>query len=116
MRLGYVTETLLTRSGTELISRHEDLRQLAECAIDIYAMTAALTRASRSYCIGLEHSSLELSLAATFIKRAGLRVRTKLNRLVDGPYITDTDVNKNISQKLFFKKEYFPVHPLTRNF
>lgn len=99
-----------------MVSKHQDLRLLAECCIDIYAMTAAITRASRAYCIGLEHSVLEMSFASTFTKHATTRVRTKLNRLIDGPIFTDADIYKNLSQKLFFTKKYFPVHPLTRNF
>ena len=37
-----------------------DLKRLAEIVIDLYGMTAVLSRASRSYCIGLRNADHEV--------------------------------------------------------
>lgn len=37
-----------------------DLRRVADVAIDLYSMTAVLSRASRSHCIGLRNSDHEV--------------------------------------------------------
>lgn len=42
LRLQYATEVLLVRHGAEVINSHVDLKRLADCMIDIYAMTASL--------------------------------------------------------------------------
>lgn len=53
-------EVLLTRHGKEVSTKQMDLRRVADIAIDLYAMTAVLSRASRSYCIGLQNADHEV--------------------------------------------------------
>ncbi len=38
-----------------------ELRRISDIMIDVYAMTAVLARASRSYCIGLKEAQTEVS-------------------------------------------------------
>lgn len=61
-RLRYATEIVLQRHGAEVIQPHVqlELKRLADLLIDIYAMTAVLARASRSYCIGLREAQTEV--------------------------------------------------------
>lgn len=61
MRLQYGVETVLLHHGKAVIDQQMMLKRLADVAIDIYAMTAVLGRASRSYCIGLQNSAEEVS-------------------------------------------------------
>jgi acyl-CoA dehydrogenase family protein 9 len=61
LRLQYGVEILLSRHGKSIIDQQMMLKRLADVAIDIYAMTAVLGRASRSYCIGLQNSAEEVS-------------------------------------------------------
>lgn len=49
LRLQFATETLLSRYGPEVINKHIDLARLAECVIDIYAMTAILGKFLLNY-------------------------------------------------------------------
>jgi acyl-CoA dehydrogenase family protein 9 len=60
LRLQYGVEIVLTRHGQTIIDQQMMLKRLADVAIDIYAMTAVLGRASRSYCIGLQNSEEEV--------------------------------------------------------
>lgn len=116
LRLQYATETLLIRHGVEVVNDHQNLRRLAECIIDIYAMTACIGRASRSYCIGLRHSEAEIIIATTFCTRARNRVWKNVNDILEGRYNT-ADQNKRMLAEMVAKwNGYFFEHPLARNF
>lgn len=134
LRLQYGTETELARLGPEVVNDHMNLKRLAECAIDIYVMTACLGklivvrsisklllfiiigRASRSYCIGLQHADYEMILASTICVNAMERVKFKINKVCHGPYLNNNENYRKISKKIFKFGKYFPQHPLTRNF
>lgn len=54
------TEAALTRHGKKITEKQIELRRMADVVIDLYAMTAVLSRASRSYSIGLPNSDHEV--------------------------------------------------------
>lgn len=54
-------EILLQRHGKEVSTKQMDLRRIADLAIDLFGMTAVLSRASRSYCIGLQNAEHEVN-------------------------------------------------------
>ncbi|KAK4882088.1 hypothetical protein RN001_005407 [Aquatica leii] len=116
LRLQYATEILLARFGPEIVNQHMELGKLAECVIDIYAMAACLARASRSYCIGLENANYEMVIAATYCTHAKLRVKEKIKNLVEGPYASGYESYRSIAKRVFKYGQYFPVHPLSRNY
>ncbi|CAG2053996.1 unnamed protein product [Timema podura] len=60
LKLQYASEMVLTRHGSEVGEYQMELSRLADIAIDVFAMTAVLGRASRSYCIGLQNGSDEV--------------------------------------------------------
>lgn len=53
-------ETLLARHGKEVGNKQMDLRRVADVAIDLFAMSAVVSRSSRSYCIGLRNAQHEV--------------------------------------------------------
>ena len=55
--LSYLIIMLL---GKEVSTKQMDLRRVADVAIDLFAMTAVLSRCSRSYCIGLRNAEHEV--------------------------------------------------------
>lgn len=55
-------ETALTKHGKGITNKQLELRRIADVATDIYAMTAVVSRASRSYCIGLRNADHEVLL------------------------------------------------------
>ncbi|XP_044259371.1 complex I assembly factor ACAD9, mitochondrial [Tribolium madens] len=116
LRFQYATETLLARHGAEIIHKHQDLRRLANAIIDIYAMVACISRSSRSYCIGLQHADYEMVLANAFTFGALERVKSNLNKIIDGAISTNDENYRVVAKRLFELKQYYPVHPLTRNF
>lgn len=59
-RLKYVVEILLQRHGAKVVDAQLELQRIANIAIDIYVMTAVLSRASRSYCTGITNADTEV--------------------------------------------------------
>ncbi|XP_023018926.2 acyl-CoA dehydrogenase family member enigma [Leptinotarsa decemlineata] len=115
-RLEFAVEVLLARHGPEIVNQHMELRRLAEVIIDIYGMTACLGRASRSYCIGLQHGDYEMMIANTFCNYAVARVKENVKLIYLGTYHTNDENYRVLSKRAFKFKEYFPKHPLSRNF
>jgi len=60
LRLQYGIEISLQIHGKNIVEAQFDLKRIADSIIDIYAMTCAISRASRSHCIGLRNSDLEV--------------------------------------------------------
>ncbi len=50
------------------------LKRIADILIDVYAVTAVLSRASRSKTIGLRNCDHEMTIAKTFCKQADERI------------------------------------------
>lgn len=115
IRVQYTTELLLSRNGAEVVEKHMDLRRLACCLIDIYAMTACLGRASRAYCIGLQHGNYEMNLATAFCFEARERVKSNIHKTVQRYQVND-DTYRHIGKRVFKFRNYFPEHPLKWNF
>lgn len=64
VRLRCACEMLLSRYGESVDERQVEIQNIGEAAMQNYAMFASLARASRSYCIGLQHSAYETICAA----------------------------------------------------
>lgn len=116
LRLQFATETLLLQHGIEVVNDHQNLQRLAESVIDIFAMTACVGRASRSYCIGLRHADMELMAATSFCMKAKERVRQNVQRIYRGPYTTEDQSKQAIADNAAKWNGYFLEHPLARNF
>ncbi|XP_055524271.1 complex I assembly factor ACAD9, mitochondrial [Wyeomyia smithii] len=116
MRLKLATECTLSRHGLEVINRHIELVRLADIAVLIYAMLAATSRASRSYCIGLAHGDQEVHLANTFSHEASETVLRLARNLEAGQFITNDSNYDAMARYLFRQKQYFFEHPLNKNF
>ena len=50
-----------------------DLAKVADIVIDLYAMTACLSRANRSYCLGLQNADHEVRERESERERESLR-------------------------------------------
>lgn len=116
LRLQNGTETLLSRYGMEVLDKQVDLQRLSESAVLIYASFAAVARASRSYCIGLQHSDFEVIAANSFTFEASQTVKRLAFEIRDGPYLSNDASRQKLAGQLFKMGGYFAVHPLQRNF
>ncbi|CAL8069659.1 unnamed protein product [Orchesella dallaii] len=116
LRLQFGTEMLLQAHGKNILDEQLMLQRIADIAIDIYAMTCALSRASRAYCIGLPNAQHEVHLAEYFCIGALHRVKHNMECILGGPGTNGDELSKAIADQIFKHKGYFPEHPLNKTF
>lgn len=114
LRFNYAVSNLLMRHGADAINQQTDLIRLADAATKIYAMTCALGRASRAYCIGLRNAETELRYAIELCDRYKEVVKRDLNDVVNGELI-DMPFLK-AGPDVINRHGYFLEHPLERSF
>lgn len=116
LRLQFGVRQALQRHGKDIVNAQLELQRLADCSIHIYAAFASLSRASRSYCIGLHNAEYELNLASAIASNTQMLVKTKINEIANGEFSSLDAAYLTIGNKVFEKGGYFAVHPLTKNF
>uniref|UniRef100_A0A336KA01 CSON004970 protein n=1 Tax=Culicoides sonorensis TaxID=179676 RepID=A0A336KA01_CULSO len=115
-RLRIAVEISLSRHGREILNAHAEVERLAQCATLLYAMLATISRASRSYCIGVRYADMEILLANTFCLETMNEINELTNKIDAGENMTNDLNHKTISKQLFTSKGYFYEHPLLRVF
>lgn len=73
-----------------------------------------LSRASRSYCIGLANADHEVQLAGLFCAQASRRANRALGEIFDADMVGEDRVHKAIAERIFDNIGYCAEHPLKR--
>uniref|UniRef100_A0A4W3IW16 Acyl-CoA dehydrogenase family, member 9 n=1 Tax=Callorhinchus milii TaxID=7868 RepID=A0A4W3IW16_CALMI len=97
---GSTVENLLYRFGKTVVDEQLALKRVADVIINIYAMTAVISRASRSISIGL---------------RTEANGGSSFSFMLDAAENTD-DAIKKIAQQVLENRAYICSHPLERTF
>ncbi|XP_056323830.1 complex I assembly factor ACAD9, mitochondrial [Danio aesculapii] len=113
---GSTVEGLLYRYGKTIVDEQLLLKKVADVLINLYAMTAVLSRSSRSISIGLRNHDHEVLLTNTFCKDAHFKNNYMLSQLQRySPENDDANIKK-IAQDVLAKRAYVCSHPLERTF
>ncbi|KAF4107438.1 complex I assembly factor ACAD9, mitochondrial [Onychostoma macrolepis] len=113
---GSTVESLLYRYGKTIVEEQLVLKKVADVLINLYAMTAVLSRSSRSISIGLRNHDHEVLLTNTFCKDAHFKNNYLLTQLQkNSPENNDANIKK-IAQDVLAKRAYICSHPLDRTF
>uniref|UniRef100_A0A8C5X3C5 Complex I assembly factor ACAD9, mitochondrial n=1 Tax=Malurus cyaneus samueli TaxID=2593467 RepID=A0A8C5X3C5_9PASS len=99
---GTTVRGLLSRFGKTIVEEQLVLKRVADVVINLYAMTAAISRASRSISIGLRNHDHEVRL-------------TFLCFFIDADENLDDSIKKAAKQ-ILEKRAYICSHPLDRTF
>ncbi|XP_067399884.1 complex I assembly factor ACAD9, mitochondrial [Emydura macquarii macquarii] len=113
---GTTVEGLLRRFGKTIVDEQLVLKRVADIAINLYAMTAVISRASRSISIGLRNHDHEVLLTNIFCTEAYFKnnyAMTELEKYV--PENLDDSIKK-VAQQVLEKRAYLCSHPLDRTF
>nr|XP_048285835.1 complex I assembly factor ACAD9, mitochondrial isoform X2 [Myodes glareolus] len=111
---GRTVETLLLRFGKTIVEEQLVLKRVANILINLYAMTAVLSRASRSIRTGLPNHDHEVLLANMFCVEAYYQNLFSLSQLDKySPENLDEQIKK-VSQQILEKRAYICAHPLDR--
>jgi alkylation response protein AidB-like acyl-CoA dehydrogenase len=116
LRLNAAAEILLARHGQLVISHTVENAKLAQAATLCYALFAVVSRASRSYCIGLRNADQEVHLANVFCFEKSNEVLRIAKEIDNGQYATSEHTFKIVGEKLIETKEYHLEHPTARNY
>ncbi|XP_060691527.1 complex I assembly factor ACAD9, mitochondrial [Hemiscyllium ocellatum] len=114
--LGSTVENVLYRYGKTIVEEQLVVKRVADILINIYAMTAVISRASRSISIGLRNHDHEVLLANTFCSEAYFRNNYLLAQLQKNSSENLDDSIKKIAQQVLDKRSYICSHPLDRTF
>ncbi|XP_043250396.1 complex I assembly factor ACAD9, mitochondrial [Colletes gigas] len=107
---------LLNDYGTEVAAQDLELARTAELLTEIYATTANLSRASRSYSIGLHNSDTEKNIATTLACSMLSKARRIKEDVADGKLL-NADHMRHTLADLTCERHTYPIeHPLNRNF
>lgn len=109
-------EISLSRNARNILEAQSEVARIARCAMLIYSCLATISRASRSYCIGLRYADMEILLANTYTLETMKEIKRITNDLEEGENMTNDLNHKNISRQLFDSKAYFYENPLVRAF
>ncbi|XP_002917688.1 complex I assembly factor ACAD9, mitochondrial isoform X2 [Ailuropoda melanoleuca] len=113
---GRTVETLLLRFGKTIVEEQMVLKRVANVLINLYGMTAVLSRASRSIRMGVRNHDHEVLLANIFCAEAYYQNLFTLSQLDKySPENLDEQIKK-VSQQVLEKQAYICAHPLERTF
>ncbi|XP_021550698.1 complex I assembly factor ACAD9, mitochondrial isoform X2 [Neomonachus schauinslandi] len=111
---GRTVETLLLRFGKTITEEQMILKRVANILINLYGMTAVLSRASHSIRVGIRNHDHEVLLANIFCAEAYYQNLFTLSQLdKHSPENLDEQIKK-VSQQILEKQAYVCAHPLDR--
>ncbi|XP_075953024.1 complex I assembly factor ACAD9, mitochondrial [Anarhichas minor] len=113
---GSTVESLLYRYGKTIVDEQLILKRVADVLINLYAMTAVLSRTSRSISIGLRNHDHEVLLANTFCSDAFFKNNYWMTQLQKhSPENNDANIKK-IAREVLENRAYVCSHPLERTY
>eukprot|EP00070_Physeter_catodon_P027859 XP_028334753.1 acyl-CoA dehydrogenase family member 9, mitochondrial isoform X2 [Physeter catodon] len=107
-------ESLLLRFGKTIVEEQLVLKRVANILINLYGMTAVLSRASRSIRVGLQNHDHEVLLANLFCTEAYYQNLFTLSQLDKYSPENLDELVKKVSQQVLEKRAYVCAHPLDR--
>uniref|UniRef100_A0A8C6YZE3 Complex I assembly factor ACAD9, mitochondrial n=2 Tax=Nothoprocta perdicaria TaxID=30464 RepID=A0A8C6YZE3_NOTPE len=113
---GTTVKGLLSRFGKTIVDEQLILKKVADIVINLYAMTAAISRASRSISIGLRNHDHEVLLTNIFCTEAYFKNNYAIAQLEKHADENLDDSIKKAAKQVLEKREYICSHPLDRTF
>ncbi|XP_075689940.1 complex I assembly factor ACAD9, mitochondrial [Rhinoderma darwinii] len=113
---GGIVESLLYRFGKTIVDEQLALKRVADILINLYAMTAVISRASRSISIGLHNHDHEVVIANLFCSEAYFKNCYMMNQLVKYCPENQDDSIRKIAKHVLENRTYTCSHPLDRTF
>ncbi|NXX16389.1 ACAD9 dehydrogenase, partial [Podargus strigoides] len=113
---GTTVKGLLTRFGKTIVDEQLVLKRVADVVINLYAMTAAISRASRSISIGLRNHDHEVLLTNIFCTEAYFKNNYAMAQLQKYGEENLDDFIKKSAKQVLEKRAYICSHPLDRTF
>jgi len=114
-KLAWVTRVLVIRRGANAQLTEGYLERLSDIAMETYAMTCVLSRASRSYVVGNLHAEHDMDLATAYIFEAKMRVRDLVRASVPNSEGNRDEYLLAAANYMTRRGSYVAVSPLAKN-
>lgn len=106
---GDTVEHLLRKHGKEIIHEQIQMKRIADCAIDLFAMTSTISRASASLTAQTAGAAHEHKLTRFFCDMASERIQRNLTQI--RTFAKRDEQLADIADDVFQHKKYIPSHP-----
>lgn len=110
---GRISENLLSKFGKNIIEEQFLLKRMADVAINLYGMTAVISRATRSINRGSPSASHEALLVDTICKEKYHANNTLLKEVKSGTKSNGDEQLKKIAEEIFKSGGTVTPHALT---
>ncbi|XP_006824074.1 complex I assembly factor ACAD9, mitochondrial-like, partial [Saccoglossus kowalevskii] len=97
----------------DIVEQQMILRRMADVCINIFAMSAVLSRATRSKVDGLRNCDHELMLATAFCSDVYAKSQRLYRDIGLGEKFNGDLTKKKIASDIFETRSYRATHPLT---
>ena len=112
VEFGETVESLLIKHGKNIADNQIVVNKVANATIDVYAMFAVLSRATRSLNNKLPSSEHESDLTNLFCIEAAKRISQNLRDATDAQTLENSRIIAKIARDLTQHGQTVPVHPL----
>ena len=109
---GTAVEHLLINYGKNILWEQIHLKRVADIAIDLYSMTAVLSRASAALTNSTESAEHERKLATALCIRANRNIEANLKDIYAKEEHTGDRLIEDIANDVFSAQSYIPSHPI----
>ncbi|XP_036594980.1 complex I assembly factor ACAD9, mitochondrial [Trichosurus vulpecula] len=113
---GKMVEVLLRRFGKTIVEEQLAMKRIANIVINLYAMSAVLSRASRAVRIGLRNHDLDVLLTNIFCTEAYFENLHNMSQLEKHSPENLDDHIKKAAQQILGSRAFTCAHPLERIF
>eukprot|EP00057_Strongylocentrotus_purpuratus_P004073 XP_003727954.1 PREDICTED: acyl-CoA dehydrogenase family member 9, mitochondrial [Strongylocentrotus purpuratus] len=111
-----VVEGILSKYKKDIVTEQLILKRVADILIDLYGMTAVLSRASRAKTVGLRNCDHDVLIATTFVNEAEKRIAQNIYDIGLAPSLNNDASIMRIAEEVFDNHGYKASHPLTKEF
>jgi len=117
LKIHFAAQELLIKRGANIQVEEHYLARLSDLVTEVYSVTAALARASRSISLQLENSLFERNLVATTAYDSKKRVALILQEILnpDDEHSNRDEFLEHSGDYIIRRGGYVAVHPLTKN-
>nr|DBA18725.1 TPA: hypothetical protein GDO54_016939 [Pyxicephalus adspersus] len=113
---GNTVENLLYRFGKTIVDEQLALKRVADILINLYAMTAVISRASRSISIGLRNHDHDVLIANMFCTETHFKNNYMMAQLGKNYPENQDDSIRKIAKHVLENRAFTCSHPLDRSY
>lgn len=106
-----VTRALMDHKNG-VVEQQQLLRRIADISIDLFLLTATVSRTSRALDLGVPTAEHDSNLCAAFARSAETRLARNVQELREGPDRNGDAMVNRIAEEVLANDGYFSIHPL----